>query len=465
MSVTKKIAGFVSSLEYKDLSSEVVDHLYLCLLDTLGCGMYGSRLPWGQKLVKAISGMTNDNGSEGVGIFGNDCSKFSPDHAALINGTLIHSFEYDDLHKTAVIHPGAEVIPVLLALGEYMVNKGETVTGEQFITALAAGYEVGCQVGMVTGSEQLARGFHPSATSGVFGAAAAGAKLLNLNEEQTLHAIGTAGTQASGLMSAQYEAMAKRMNPGKSAQSGVMSALLAREGFTGITNVLEAEYGGFASVFAGRSIELGDFEHLGKEYEILNVGFKPYPCCGSNHTSIDSIMDIIKDRGGSLDAASIESIEIESTTATKHHVGWDYKPSGTIGAQMNLAYAVAVTTLDGVCSVEQYTDERIASEDVNAFIQKINITSNEGFDELGREGRHQIRLTVKFRNGEAVTKEKKHAKGSMFFPLSPREVEEKFTNQVAKLYGAEQAEKKLNRIKSVYKMPDIRALFDGLQEV
>ncbi|GEL77099.1 MmgE/PrpD family protein [Tenuibacillus multivorans] len=462
MTATKNIARFSSSLQYDDLPKEVIEHLKLCLLDSLGCGIYGSTLPWSKKVIEAVGELSGEP-SEGSSVF-RQTEKYTPDHAALINGTLIHSFEFDDLHKSAVIHPGAEVIPVLLGLSEYLKNNGQEVTGEQFILALAVGYEVGCRVGMVTGSEQLNKGFHPSATSGVFGAAAAGAKILGLNEEQTLHAIGIAGTQASGLMSAQYEAMAKRMNPGKSAQSGVLSALLASKGFTGITNVLEAEYGGFASTFADTTIDENEFENLGESYEILNVGFKPYSCCGSNHTTIDSIMEIIEEKDGPFKVDQIEKVEIETTTATKHHVGWDYKPSGTIGAQMNLAYATAVSLLDGICSVEQYEDDRIQSNDVNELIQKVRIESNTEFDSFGRDGRHHIKLKLTFSDGSTVNKEKTHAKGSMFHPLKQEEVKGKFTHLMTTLYGKEIAENLLEGILSVQTYSDVNHFWNDIQK-
>lgn len=461
MAATKDIANFTYYLEYDDLPNEVIEHLKLCLLDTLACGLYGSKLPWSKKVIEAVSELSDVNSHNGSRAFGQH-RNFPPDHAALINGTLIHSFEFDDLHKIAVIHPGAEVIPVLLSLSEYLLNQGRPVTGKQFLLALAAGYEVGCQIGMVTGAEQLNKGFHPSATSGVFGAAAAGAKLLGLSKGQTLHAIGIAGTQASGLMSAQYEAMAKRMNPGKSAQSGVMSALLASKGFTGITNVLEVEYGGFASVFADKLIDKNDFKELGKVFEILNVGFKPYSCCGSNHTSIDSILEIIDEKGGPFTYDQIKEVNIETTTATKHHVGWEYKPSGTIGAQMNLAYATAITLLDGKCSVNQYTEKRIQSEDINKLIRKINITANEEFDSYGRDGRHHIKLKVVFTDGSEFTKEKTHAKGSMFHPLTADEVLEKYFDLTTTMFNKSDSKIILDNIINLESQNNIKDFLDEL---
>ncbi|MCT8140506.1 MmgE/PrpD family protein [Anaerobacillus sp. CMMVII] len=458
MTATKKLAKFVYELEFDHLSSEVQEHLHFCLLDAIGCGIYGSTKHWSQKVIKTFEDIVPKSDNQGAKIFGHS-TNYTPDHAALINGTLIHCFEFDDLHKTAVIHPGAEIIPVLLALTDYLEMNGRNVTGKEFLTALAAGYEVGCHVGMLTGAEQLNRGFHPSATSGIFGAAAAGAKLLNLSEEEILHSIGIAGSQASGLMSAQYEAMVKRMNPGKAAQNGLLSVMLAKNGFTGITNVIEASYGGFAQTFADVHIKDTDFDNLGVDFETLNVGFKPYPCCGSNHTTIDCTLEMVKENGAAFKVEDIKEILIETTTATKHHVGWEYKASGAIAAQMNLQYATAVTLLDGECTVKQYEDRKIESENVNALIQKINIEPNLEFDKSGRSGRHHIRITTTFSDGTTKVKEKVHAKGSMVEPLTYQEVKSKFLNLVGNVYSEATSHALLDQLLTLETSSDVIKVF------
>ena len=280
-SPTRALAEFVAGFSYKNLPSEVVSHIKFCLLDSLGCALFGSTLPWG----KIITSFTKELGKGKGALIWGDGSEVPSTSAPLANGTLIHSFEMDDLHRVGVIHPGSEAIPAADALVRHVGN----VDGKRFLTAVAVGYEVGCRVGMTGGAAQLRRGFHPSATSGTFAAGAAAAKMLRLNPVKTIHALGIAGTQAAGLMAAQHASMVKRMHPGRSAQAGVYGALLAQKGFTGIEDVLEAPYGGFCSTFIDKPNLFHLTDRLGERFETLNVGFKPYPCCGSNHTSIDAL--------------------------------------------------------------------------------------------------------------------------------------------------------------------------------
>ena len=172
--------------------------------------------------------------------------KLSAPHAALVNGTQVQGFELDDVHRAGVLHVGAVVLPALISITE--LKRG--MSGREFLTAAVAGYEIGPRVGLCMGPEHIAQGWHSGATLGVFSAAAGAARGLRLNVDKTVHALGIAGTQAAGLMAAQYGAMVKRFHAGRSSQSGLYGALLAQAGFTGIVNVLESEYGGFCTTFS-----------------------------------------------------------------------------------------------------------------------------------------------------------------------------------------------------------------------
>src|SRR5438309_9245363 len=240
-SPTRALAQYIAGLSYKDIPEEVIAHIKFCLIDSLGCALFGSTLPWG----KIIRSFAKELGKGKGALIWGDGAEVPSTNAPLANGTLIHSFEMDDLHRVGVIHPGAESIPAADAL----IRRFGNVDGKRFLIAVVAGYEVGCRVGMTGGASQLRRGFHPSATSGTFAAGAAAAKMLQLDPVKTLHTLGIAGTQAAGLMAAQHSSMVKRMHPGRSAQAGVYGALLANKGFTGIEDVLEASYGGFCSTF------------------------------------------------------------------------------------------------------------------------------------------------------------------------------------------------------------------------
>ena len=150
------------------------------------------------------------------------------------------------MHRTAVLHVGAVTLPALIAAAESHAR----LSGREFLTAAVAGYEIGPRVGLCMGQEHIGQGWHSGATVGVFSAAAGAARALSLSADATVHALGIAGTQSSGLMAAQYGAMVKRMHAGRAAQSGLYAALLASQGFTGIVDVFEAPYGGFCTTFS-----------------------------------------------------------------------------------------------------------------------------------------------------------------------------------------------------------------------
>src|SRR3989304_2032711 len=289
-SPTQTLANYISGLSYRSRPPEVIAHIKLCLGDSLGCALFGSTLPWGRIITSFAKEMGEGKGA----LIWGDGTEVPTPSAPLANGTLIHSFEMDDLHRVGVIHPGGEAIPAADAL----VRRAGNVDGKRFLTAVVAGYEVGCRVAMTGGASQLRRGFHPSATSGTFAAGAAAAKILQMNPRKTIHTLGIAGTQAAGLMDAQHAQMVKGMHPGRSAPAGVYGARLADKGFTGIEDILEAPSGGFCSTFCDNPNLLHLTHDLGVRFETLNVGCKPYPCCGSNHTSIAALKTLLPIQAG-----------------------------------------------------------------------------------------------------------------------------------------------------------------------
>jgi 2-methylcitrate dehydratase PrpD len=239
---TRRLADFSSSLRFADLPADVVEHLKLLVLDGLGCCLYGAGLPWTQTLISMIE---EQGGAAQASVFGTNL-RTSVSNAALINGTAGHAFELDDIHRGAILHPNSLCPPVVLGLAEWRGDR----TGADALTAIAAGYEVGTRIGLAATQALFFRGFHPQGTTGVFAGAAAAARAIDLDANDTQHALGIAGSQAAGLMAAQAGAMVKRMNAGRAAQSGVYGALLAERGFTGITDVLEAPFGGFLSAMS-----------------------------------------------------------------------------------------------------------------------------------------------------------------------------------------------------------------------
>ena len=210
---TRGIAEFVSALDYEAIPAEVLTRIKLLMLDSLGCALYGADLEWTRIMQKRLGELDT---TQACAVWGTR-QKLSAPHAALVNGTQVQGFELDDVHRQGVLHVGAVVLPALISIAEMRPG----MSGREFLASAVAGYEIGPRVGICMGPEHIAQGWHSGATLGVFSAAAGAARGLKLDTDKTVHALGIAGTQAAGLMAAQYGAMVKRMHAGRSSQSGL----------------------------------------------------------------------------------------------------------------------------------------------------------------------------------------------------------------------------------------------------
>lgn len=390
---TRGIAAFISGLRYEAIPEEVRARIKLLILDSFGCAIYAAELPWSRILIETLASV--DDGS-GYSVWGST-QKLSAPHAALVNGSLVQGFELDDVHRVGVLHVGAVTLPPLLAVVE---RGGRRLSGRDFITAAVAGYEVGPRVGMCMGPEHIGQGWHSGATVGVFSAAAGAAAGLGLSEEQTVHALGIAGTQAAGLMAAQYGSMVKRMHAGRSAQSGLYGALLADRGFTGITNVFESEYGGFCTTFS-RSRDRFNLHELtaglGERFETMRVSLKFYSCVGSNHTTLDAIREMQSARP--FGAQDVDRVVVHGSQVTVDHVGWKYRPEGLTAAQLNLPFAVATLLLEGDVFVDQFTDSAIRDPARIALTDRVEVRHDPEITAKGSRYRHLVRVEVYLRDG------------------------------------------------------------------
>ena len=211
---------------------------------------------------------------------------------------------------------------------------------------------------------------------GVFSAAAGAARGLRLSADETVHALGIAGTQSAGLMAAQYGAMVKRMHAGRASQSGLYGALLASNGFTGIVDVFEAPYGGFCTTFS-RSQDRFDLDELsaglGERFETMGIALKFYSCVGSNHTTLDAIRDI--QRAAPFTPAEVDKIVVHGSQVTVDHVGWPYRPEGLTSAQLNLPFCVATLLLEGDVFVDQFRPEAVADGARIELSRKVDVVA------------------------------------------------------------------------------------------
>lgn len=431
---TRGLAKFVAELSFDDIPSDVKDRIKLLILDSLGCALYGAKVQWTEILLKTLSEI---DASKDVGIWGTK-TRLSAPHAALVNGTEVQGFELDDVHRQGVLHVGAVVLPALIAVTELRPG----MTGKDFLTAAVAGYEIGPRVGICMGQEHIGQGWHSGATLGVFSASAGAAKGLGLDTEKTVHALGIGGTQAAGLMAAQYGAMVKRMHAGRSSQSGLYGALLAEKGFTGIENVLESEYGGFCTTFS-RSTDRFNLEELTKElgerFETMGVALKFYSCVGSNHTTLDAIR-LMQDRHP-FGADDVEKFVIHGSQVTMDHVGWKYKPQGLTSAQLNLPFCIATLMLEGDCFVEQFPEDCVADPVRIAYADKVEVHHDAEITAKGSKFRHMVRAQVHLKDGTVLEETVESARGSEKKFATTEQVVEKYEKLARHAIPEAQAQK------------------------
>jgi len=445
---TRDLAAFASALRFEDLPREVVERIKLCALDSFGCCLFGATLPWTRKVADLALGEGARPRATLVGMSG----KTSAALAALVNGTAGHAFELDDIHKESILHMGSLAIPAALAVAE---EEGR-LSGRQVITAIAAGYEVGARVGNAATMSLFFRGFHPQGTSGVFAAAAAAARMLELNADRFQHALGIVGSQAGGLMAAQEGAMVKRFHSGRAAQSGVYSARLAQQDFTGVPDALEAAYGGYLACYSDAPDARRLTDGLGTTWETLNVGYKPHAAVTSIHTALDGLADIMRENR--LVAEDIERVEAGLSPMTHVHCAWQYKAQGVTAAQMNLSYGLAVIALDGVAFTEQYREGRLDDPRILAFIRRIDARVDDEIERMGAAFRHAARVKVQARDGRHWEKLLLHRRGSPEHPLAPAEVEYKFRHVVSACLPGAAADGILKLTSTLDRLDDLSGL-------
>jgi 2-methylcitrate dehydratase PrpD len=456
---TRALGAYIADLHYADLPPAVVSKARECLLDALGCCLYGMTRPWTRMVLEMV---LEQGGLPQATVLGTR-HRTSASQAVLVNSTAGHGFELDDMHSAAHLHAGSLTVPVALALGERRASASGRVDGRSFLTAMVAGYEVGLRVGLAATGSLFMRGFHFQGTCGAFVAAASAAKMLDLDAEQARHALGIAGSQAAGLMAAQEGAMAKRLHAGRAAQSGVYAGLLANRGFTGILNVLEAPYGGFISSHTDSARPEELTRGLGSRWEILNVGYKPYASAASTHSAIYALSAIMKEN--KLAAVDIAEIHLQCSTMAHVHCAWEYRPQGVTSAQMSLYFTLAAMAYDGEVLIEQFEEERLADPALLDFMRRIHITVDPAYDVGGDATRHHSRMQVTARDGRVFEKTAPYRKGSLDFPMIPAERYAKFRRLAQAAVPEETVEKIIAEVETIDSAADIGPLVSLLQGV
>jgi 2-methylcitrate dehydratase PrpD len=416
---TGRLATWIADLTLDQVPQNVVERAKHLLLDGLGCALVGAQLPWSRVATNAVLGLESPGDTVVIGT-GHTTSAPA---AAVLNGTFIQGFELDDFHPLAPLHSCSLLIPALLSTAS---ARPETTTGAEFLLAAIAGFEVGPRVGYTLhGTQMLDRGWHSGSVFGTHAAAMASGKLRGLPPAQLEDALGLAGTQSSGLMAAQYEAMSKRMHHGLAARNGFYAAGLAAAGYTGIKRVFEREYGGFLSVFGeGHDPDASLLTaQLGQRWETSTIVVKCYAAMGGLLGAIDAARRLRT----SVAPQDISKIDITVGETIYKHGWWTpERPLTPIGAQMNIGYATAAALLDGNVLPEQFTPSRLNSDDIWSLIAATTVHLDESLAHADASEWFRTDVAVTARDGTVHHARVVQPHGAPTDPVTNDEVVAKF---------------------------------------
>src|SRR5258705_3354345 len=318
---TATLAAYVANLKFEDIPREVLERAKVLTLDFLGSAIRARRdAESTPSLLKMLEAIALDGKGEST-VFG-DSKTWTPAVAALLNGALGHSLDFDDTHADSSLHASAPVVPAAFAVGELTRASGRDV-----LTAIVAGYEVCCGLGnALDPTSHYARGFHPTATAGTYGATAAAVKLFGLSKERVIAAFGVSGSQAAGsLQFLANGAWNKRYQVGAAAMNGVIAATLARNDFVGAIESVEGKHG-LLVCYSDNAHPDKAVAGLGKIYETLKIAVKPYPSCRYTHPARDALIAMRREHN--LTPDQIKSVEdglhlnrltLNAQTATQRH--------------------------------------------------------------------------------------------------------------------------------------------------
>ena len=458
MSLTEKLAGFIVETDFDDLPNEVVKKTKLCLLDFLGCVYGGSRDRSGRILLDLVRKIDGKREASVIAVG----DKLPCTYAALVNGTMGHALEFDDLHTKGGAHPGVTIIPAALALAER-----ERSSGEELITSIVIGYEVNVRVGLPVSfaSEhklERAHGVHVSSLMGTFGAAAAAAKLLKLDKERVANALRICAlSPVSPFEATVGGGMVKDMYGGWPAHTGLFAALLAKLGFTGPDKVLEGIPLGIYNIVLRR-----DFDHqqlldgLKDEWAILSTTFKPYACCRFSHSTIDALLKIILRTP--IDPKEVKEITIRSH-ARAYHIGAITEPKDLVAARFSLPFIVArVIMKRGGVDVDDITEDTIKEKEALELAKKVRCIHDSYLDELALQGYRVANVKIALEDGRTYEGRVDIAKGDPRRPMSEEELIGKFKRLASMLIDQHQVEQVIHKTLSLETIKDIRGYVRGL---
>jgi 2-methylcitrate dehydratase PrpD len=437
----QEVSRFAAGVRDGNFGPEILQDARRRTTDIIGIALAAS----GMEPARIVGGVIEDwGGEEQAGVIGRG-ERYPAASAALMNGTLAHSLDYDDTHLPSVLHPSAAVVPAALAAAEFSGAKGRDL-----LTAVAAGNELVVRVGMAGYDPALGnsiffeKGLHATSIAGTLGAALAAAMVYGLGEEELGHAVAISASMGAGIIEANRTGgTVKRIHCGWAAHSGITAAELAARGLTGPPTAFEGRFGFLQAYLDDKADAEALTRGLGEQWEVTRTFFKPYPANHFTHAGIDAAISL---REQGLDIEELEEIELGVASPVLRTIGRpeDEKahPKSGYAAQFSGPFTVATALVGGGglgVSLDDFTDEDAEDPVKLDLASRVRCFADE---ECGRIFPNQFPavLRVRLKNGEVRESRVSHNRGGPENPLSDEELEVKFRTNAGRVLPAEQVE-------------------------
>jgi 2-methylcitrate dehydratase PrpD len=396
--VTRDLAEFAGGVSHEKLPAEVRDRAKALVLDLVGISVRARHDAESTPPMIAAAARLGLAGGTCTVI--GDTAGYSPAGAAMVNGTLAHSLDFDDTHAAASLHPSAPIVPAAFAAAE-MAGAG----GKALIAAIVAGYEIQIRLSLALDPKaHYDRGYHPTATCGAFGAAAAAGRLLGLDHAGFLNAFGIVLSMSSGSMQFLVNgAWTKRSHVGHAAMCGLTAAVLAREGYVGAAEALEGKWG-FLHAYAPDADARKAIHDLGRRWETLNIAVKPYPSCRYSHAPLDGLLELARRH-------DIKPDEIDEVSVAVPEPGWKIigdpeaakqSPKSVVDGQFSMAFCAAVALRTGNLAWDDYATH-LGDPATLALCRKVRTSVDQGIA-AGRPVEMSGAVSVRTRRGTFETR-------------------------------------------------------------
>ncbi len=449
MGLAQEIARHIVHADLSQVPREVIEKAKYSILDGIGCGLYGLEF----EATKILSQLAQEwNGRPEASLLGTR-KKVPSAMAAKVNATAVHIADFDDSSAHFRGHPTAVVLPSVLALCE-----SKSKSGKELLLSYILGVEVGGKLGKVMGWSHYGAGWHGTGTIGTIASAAASAKALGLDEEETAHALAIAASGASGIRE-NFGTMVKSLHAGQASAAGVLAALLAERGLQGSLTAFEGK-SGFWKVYSGEG-EFGRWvKELKEPYSLLGIMVKRYPSCAATHPALDALEDLMTEHPFSWE--DVEELKCLVPPINLSVLIYP-EPSNGLEAKFSLPYCVSAFLVHGKLDLSHFEKEALNDQRVRGLMEKVKVVPDDSLGELikTRDVLAPTEVHVKLKD-LTFSKRLLEAKGGVALPLPNAEIVKKFRTCAGRILSTEKVDEAISMISSLESIGDIGTLTETL---